>query len=374
MKKIGLLTYYYNTTNYGGMLQAFALCKAINTFGEEYRAEQICYDYNSAINEKKTFFKVLKRFTKQILSSFVRKYRKNDMSEKARAFKAFEKVIPHSSIVFSNKNISDANPYYDIFIVGSDQVWNPITLDDCFFLEFAETSKLKISYAASLGADDIDKSKLDVIRKKIMKFDWISVREKSSIKLLGNIDKRIIRTIDPVFLLDKNEWINELETTEIEEKVYVLTYFLSNDITARKKAEEYAEKKELPIVDFSPIQLYRKNFKNASNVGPLYFVKYIKNAKACFTDSFHCTAFCIMFNVDFYSFTRQSQVNITANNRIVNLLSELGLTDHLADINGDVIHNAMNSNKIGKRICRFRKEGLDFLLQAINDELERSDV
>ena len=372
MRKVGILTYYYNTTNYGGILQAYALCKKINTLNNELIAEQICYEYDSAINQKKTLVQLAKLLVKKILSPFLKKYRLTELNKKRMEFKKFEQSIPHSKSVFACDNINETNDLYDIFVVGSDQVWNPISIDSNFFLEFVKPGKKKIAYAASLGADDIQIDRLDIIRNKISSFDSISVREESSLILIGDIGKPIYRTIDPVFLIDKGEWIQLIKDEDTIAEAYVFVYFLSNDSGERQRVEKYAKENKLLIADFSPFQLFGENHVDCSNMGPQAFLRGIQNAEICFTDSFHCTAFCTILGIQFMVSLKKAQQNVTANDRIINILKDLNLTDHIWGTDNRVASNdPSNQEYIDEKINTYRKEGMEFLSNALVKNYEK---
>lgn len=369
MKKVGIITYFYNSTNYGGMLQSFALCRIINKIcPNEITAEQIRYDYDSIHIEKKINNK--KRFKvalKNILGFFYKKYKKVNDSKKKQAFDFFLKTnIPYSKIVYNYTNIGMANEEYNIFVCGSDQIWNPISMDDNFFLQFVNTDKTKIAYAVSLGADEIDENKLYEMKEKIHNFKAISVREESAKIMMEKIGITGVRTmVDPVFLLDKADWKEICTYKSIPSDKYIFVYILSNNMIIRKKIEKFATRKNLIIMDFSPLQLFKRNYCDCSSEGPVEFVEYISKAQYCCTDSFHCTAFSLIFNRKFVTFSRKNIINVTSNNRIQDLLYKVHLQEHL-------ISEEENMSEIIERPISCRKdlldqydEGIDFLRKHI---------
>lgn len=367
MIKIGIITYFYNSTNYGGVLQSYALCNAINKLGNnKIKAEQICYDYDSFTNNKIKLKQRIKNFIKRILSLFVKKYRFKPQKGKIRAFKDFvNQYIPHSENVYDINNIYQVNGIYDLFITGSDQVWNPISLDDNFFLNFVSEKK-KISYAASIGADEIDQKKIDILVDKLRDFDIISVREESAKKILEkNGVHNVTVQIDPVFLLSKEEWSAVAESKIQLKDRFIFVYLLSGDVNLRKRIEMFATNKGLVIYDFSPIQLFTKNYSSYCNKGPLEFVKYISEASYCCTDSFHCTAFCLIFKKRFVTFCRKNIINQTSNNRIVDLLNKFNLQEHaLSEITED-LDIIENEYQCEEEIKKYKELGLNFIKEKI---------
>lgn len=141
MMKIGILSHYHNTKNYGGALQAYALCKTLNDMG--YESEQIDIDFfpecinldEPATGTKKTCRakSLLVRIINRIRYHKVRSIR----IKLQEAFRNFnENLIPHSVKQYNGVTITEAIDKYDVFIVGSDQVWNPIWYFEPFFLSF----------------------------------------------------------------------------------------------------------------------------------------------------------------------------------------------------------------------------------------------
>lgn len=158
--KIGIITYFYQSMNYGGILQAYALTKYLNKL-EGIQAEQIRYDFKSWISEeikmdskmevyKLSFFKRLLRKGKRI---YINRYNKINAIDRNLLFRAFEeKYINYSDEIYSSETIEASLSQYDKFITGSDQVWNPVARDKNFFLEFVPHDR-KSAYAVSFGTD-----------------------------------------------------------------------------------------------------------------------------------------------------------------------------------------------------------------------------
>ena len=176
MKRIGVITLYHKSTNYGGNLQAYALCEALLKQG--YEAEQICY---SCEQGSKSIFKRLFsggvaaflqkciRYAKRIVRyPFVCKEVKklNFYSRRSVAFSHFnQNVIPHGEKVYNSTSISECVTHYDCFATGSDQVWNFDWYSSAYFLDFVPSSKTKFSYAASISMDALTDKQKDIFRK-----------------------------------------------------------------------------------------------------------------------------------------------------------------------------------------------------------------
>ena len=372
MKRIGLITYFYNSTNYGGILQAYALCKAINSSGRKLVAEQICYDYDSYTNYQKLAKSLYLNKVKTCVRNILRNYRTCNNRIKRDAFRQFVDLnIQKSDQIFNYKTITEANILYDVFIAGSDQVWNPISMDSNFFLEFVESTKGKFSYAASLGADKIDDDKLRLIVKKVQSFISVSVRENTGKEMLTKIGMRNVYVVpDPVFLLTKDMWSDLCKGTLEVEDDYLFTYFLSPNKNIRKKAQAFARDNNLKIVDFSPLHMYDNNSLYFSERDPAEFIKYISNSSYCITDSFHGSAFCVIFGKRFVVISKEDTLNISSNDRMRSMLSAFDLTDRMISDRDDLDCVIKKDIKIKDNIERYRNEGLDYLYHTILDPIE----
>lgn len=377
-KKLGILTYFYNSLNYGGVLQAFALCSYINK-NNNFNCELINYNYNSwsprfKVKENrslkyKNYIKKLKWLIidPKLFKNLLKKNKKN-IHYKNNNFKSFIKeYIPNSNEVYSFEDIKRINKSYDILICGSDQVWNPISMDPVFYMEFIDEKIKKISYAASFGADNIDEEKKKIIEKYLEKIDHISIREEVDTPFSEKIMRKLIIVPDPVFLIKQDEW--ERLSRKIEEKNYILTYFLRNDLELRQKAIELAKNKNLIIIDLSPDFLFGKEGRNKSDAGPQEFLGLIKNANYILTDSFHCTAFSIIFKKKFVVFKREKKQNITSNNRMKNMLKNLELINHLIGIKEkyEVILEEEYEKNIEEKLEKYRNLGVNFLIKCLNE-------
>ncbi|MBP7508933.1 MAG: polysaccharide pyruvyl transferase family protein [Prolixibacteraceae bacterium] len=319
--KIGIITMYYNSVNYGGLLQAFALCAVLKKYG--YDAEQISY------NNKEGF---VKRFAKRLLkhhdkntNESVSEYRRIIKLREAAIKTQAEHIIPHSNTVYSNSTIYRTNNIYTAFIAGSDQIWNSPSVG--YFLNFVNGNNKRIAYAASIGKKQIEERLEEKYKSAFEKFNSISVREESTKKIVQRYtDKNVFVVFDPVLLVEKEEWNEIREDSGINED-YLFCYFLGSDDRLRKLAVEFANNERLKIVSFPHLNGYVKNdvaFGDYQvfdgNLG--VFIDCIARAKCVFTDSFHATVFSSLYNVPFVSFSRKGKEQMDG--RITDYLDLIG--------------------------------------------------
>ena len=325
MKKVGIVTHYFNSTNYGGVLQSYALCKYLNN--QKVPCEQVCYNSQTT---KRSIIKRIMGLFKKIIHSFFdvfhfESYKR--VKERKKAFLDFRNSIPHSSIVYTEKSIGYANSEYSSFVTGSDQVWNPNVFGRCYSLLFS--NRPKFSYAASMAVDKIDSSTFDIYKTALSGYEMISVRERKAQQLLS-FDKSSKLVLDPVFLISKREWEKIASSRIIAEK-YCFTYFLGDSISSRKEVEKFSNSSGLKIVNIPYLMnTYRKcdskyGDYRLSNIGPKDFLSLIVNAECVFTDSFHAICFSFIFKKDFYVFKRESKSDM--NTRITDILFTLGLEE-----------------------------------------------
>lgn len=195
------------------------------------------------------------------------------------------------------KDLLNAN--YDYYIVGSDQVWNNqiLDFDTSYFLDF--TNKPKYSYAASLGSLVSSPENYREYSELLKEFSRISVREKSAVDTIRTISGHPVSVVcDPVFLLSVDEWRKIAHKYDAGVEEYVLCYFpggASNNL--KKHSNEIAKKyncKRLIITEDWHDLLLHKDIMGY-DVGPQEFIYLIDHAKCVCTDSFHGTAFSLLF-------------------------------------------------------------------------------
>lgn len=332
--KIGIITHYYNSTNYGGLLQAYALCRFLNAEGHE--AKQICYDRRyeipfwsdySFLNRQKYLFK---RFLIINLKTVLKGGKKALLSGNAKKTRDFAiNYIPHTSSVYNSRNLSMANREFDAFITGSDQVWHPNTVCGAYLLDFVESDKKKISYAASIAVEQLTQEQLKRYGQSLSSFSAISVREESGAEIvrpISPIDVEVV--LDPTMLLEKEQWDEVCSPRAISDE-YVFCYFLGNDDTQRECVKEFARSKGLKIASLSLNNNEAFGDIIVNDASPIDFVSYIKNAAYVFTDSFHATVFALLYKKEFVVFERKEYKSM--GQRIFTLAKIFGVLDRFCD-------------------------------------------
>jgi len=318
--------------NYGASLQAFALMKYLQELGHEveiidYKPDYLTRRYNLWIISPKwsrNFFLKLIYYCFKIPGRFIRN------RPRKLAFDRFTKKNLHltGKTYRTNEELKADTPSADIYIAGSDQIWNsmyPNGKDPSFYLDFAPEKSIKASYAASFSINYIERGYEDRVKSWLEKLDYISVREETGLLILKSIGIKGVQVLDPVFLLTANDWDKMSNGRLIKEK-YILIYDFDNNPTIECLAKFISQKKGYSIVsikDFLQQNYADKVIKNAS---PSDFLGLIKHSEVFISNSFHGAAFSIIFNKEFYTFNRAYQ---KVNSRMIDLLTSLGLKSRL---------------------------------------------
>lgn len=187
-------------------------------------------------------------------------------------------------------------PEADVYIAGSDQVWNPLKIRPEFFLDFVPHGKKRCSYAASMGVTGIPEGSREQFEDLIRKFDMISVREEDNVPVIGRItDVPVQVHIDPVFLLGREDWMRYASPCRVD-KPYILVYALYWDKSLNAQLRRLHRQTGMEIIAVSDHlqRVYATKRLYDTDVGR--FLWLIDHAQAVVTSSFHGAAMAILFN------------------------------------------------------------------------------
>lgn len=333
--KIGIVTHFYNTVNYGGMLQAYALVRTINDISCDYKAEQIQYNSITAncgqSNKHSSILKIIYRKLKHIVFNFKREH---ILKARRKLFKSFaEEFVPMSANVYSKDSFQKIVDSYDVFITGSDQVWNPQWYDEVYRLDCVPNNKTKISYAAGLSSGDLTQEQKGTLTISLNSYLAVSVREKESVAKLNEfVKKDVIWTLDPTLIIPIGEW-ELLSSHRLIAEKYLFCYFLGQT-TINSIIRKYAKDRGLKVVCITYLTSESKKKDSLGDLklkdaSPQDFVSLIKYAEYVFTDSFHATVFSHIYKKNFFVFNRAGLKSM--NDRIYSLTSLFDTQDRFCD-------------------------------------------
>lgn len=348
MKKIRLIT-FHTPKNYGAVLQAYSLM----SFLQNYSNDVAIIDFNT--KHLRRMYSVFPRVN-SVKSFLTLLYLFPTYYPKHVKFRRFEKFVKKHLILtdryesFAELENAMKTEGVDIFITGSDQVFNPNRIEEerkAFFLSFVAPNKNKVSYAGSFGCKEIPIERKEEILGYLKGYKGISVREESGVKLLKNtygIDA--VCVVDPVLLNNRNFWTSIcIPYKKRNISNYFLFYRLMNDKVIDERVSELAREKGLELVVITDGLCRIKGAKILRDVGPCEFLALYKDSRFVATDSFHGVVFSIVFQKQFvFVDTREN-----TNNRGLELLKKLQIDDkayienRFSEINYEEVSPLLNS-------------------------------
>lgn len=352
-KKIGIVTITHGS-NYGNRLQNYALQTYLTKLGFEVDTLYYIYKCNNLV-----FKNIWKSFAHYVIP-----YRTTVYHIKTVNFFFWNKKNIQWAHHFYCKDCSCEvlNEQYDMFIAGSDQIWNPnfeTGLDPFMYLQFARPEQ-RVAYAASLGVSELTEKQSNIMFEYFKDWHAISTREDDGALLVQNaIGKKVPVLIDPTMLLTAKEWgrFTKRCRTPRKEK-YIVTYFLG------EKTEEYLDyvQKINMRLDCRVIDLVGES--RMAGVSPSRFVALIKNSAWVITDSFHAVVFSLLFHKHFTLVNRIGTCNMSS--RFKTLFSKLHIEK---PIDKSILQfDDVDWNNVESRLEIERVLAHKYLIKSINVE------
>ena len=362
MKKIGIITFHY-ALNYGSVLQEYAFKNLLEKKG--YKVSIINFICRRDYDQYKLFR--TRYYIKHPYGFLVDCLLYGKNKKRKENFRRF--ILKNFSLTkkyYSSKDMKELNDMFDVFICGSDQIWNldcTKNVEPAYFLNFVDEKKLKIAYAPSLGHVKFKKDYSNDLKIALKDIDYISIREKSTLPLIKYLtNKNIEIVLDPTLLLNKDNYTNIINTEKNIEFNYIFVYMLEYNNDLIDYCNEIADIYNMEIIYINKsAKLFNKiKGKDAFGVGPARFLFYIKNAEYIITNSFHATVFSIIFNKKFMTFTTKK-----SSARILDLLEKLDIKERVYK-KGCNISDNINYKKVMQKLNELRKTSLEYLDRALN--------
>ncbi len=323
----------HNVDNHGADLQAYALMKYLKSLGNDveiidYRPEYFKHFRPFVCSTPKYSANLILKFA-YICAKFpdrVKAYIKYKKSTRKASFEDFRlKYYTTTEIYKSFEELKKNPPEADLYIAGSDQIWNTMMnngRDPAFYLQFAKENAVTAAYAASFSVSELPQELKPQIKQRIERLDYVSVREKSAIGILENLGIHNAKSVlDPVFLLNKEQW-HKIEADVDFDESYILVYDFEGTEEVKNFATEYAKKHNVKIYS-----LYNNAYcdKSFEVYGPDMFLSLIKNADFVLSNSFHATAFSLIYEKEFCVIKRLEGIN----SRMIDLLDSVGISGRI---------------------------------------------
>lgn len=371
----------HTVDNYGSVMQTYATQVVLNKLGYEvefidywrkdnlptYRAEKLLT--NSSTLKKLKPLWGMNGLTKKLAITCLSQMLKR---KKSPMWKFLEKYVKLTPIRYcSYAELQNHTPQADVYITGSDQVWNSIWnqgIDKAFFLDFAPADKPRIAFSASIGRDHLDEGEISETKALLEKYKAISVREKTAVELLHSMGIEATLILDPTLMLDAEDW-RAIANPVKYSKPYLLIYQLNPNTEMDTYAVKLAEKKgwEIKRIGFGRADKVKSGtcvmLPSVEDFLGLFF-----QASCVLTDSFHATAFSLNLGLDFISVmpprfgTRlESVLQLTkTKERMLTNFDDFSIVD--LRINKENVTRILNTE---------RAKGLEWLAQVLGDKLEK---
>ena len=372
MKRVSIITIIDNN-NFGTFLQAFALCKSIEALGHKPELVNYCRPhmrpYKAWLNmckEVKNPLRILFRSIGYLKSSLLHNKDLSFLSDYLSKKKCY-------SLAQIQRYITPA----DVYMTGSDQVWNSIHnkgIDKAFYLDYAPDSAKKVSYAASIGMPDFQEWEKAETKRLLEPYNYITLREETSVKIiesLGIESNKIEAVLDPTLLLTMEQWRGHIKLPRLYKEKYLLVYSVETkkqDAIINEVAQCVARERGLKIVgvdygsEYNRIQCCDYNHFRAT---PEVFLSLLYYADFVVVSSFHGTAFAINFEKEFYTVMPDR-----FNARVSNILNITHLENRLI-INEKQVKESISQDidyvSVARIISEERRKSMGILQKIIEE-------
>ncbi len=375
LKKVYLVT-WSESGNYGTVLQCFALMHKIRKMNYDVmilNPFQVNRKLKSRIKAAAHYMKIYD------LYHAVKLFREIQDIGKFRKLYQFEKKYFKERNIYTRKQYEHLLKENAVFCTGSDQIWNTYySYSDFYFLSFAGSCR-RAAYSSSIGTNKIHPKALHRVRKHLSKFNYIGVREEETVSVLKKLLNRqdIVHVLDPVLLLSDSEWNQILSDVLIEVNLpdrYIICYFVGNSPDYKKQLAKISRLLGIKnIVEI--VSAEYPGFSAGGNLryrscGPEEFVYLISHAAFVCTDSFHATAFSILYKKQFVTLKRfRDNDKMSQNVRIYSLLRRYHLEEHIYSESSLEWMNDIDYDTVYAKLEQDRKFSLDFLRKALGESL-----
>lgn len=362
--RIGIST-RHDALNAGAILQAYALQTCLEEMG--HQVEFI----DAEIPHKLNWRNYVSKSPQKMIYKWIDRFNGWRYQKK----KHWNACLHKSSVHYKDyKDLENNPPIYDIYIVGSDQVWNfSSKLSPLYLLQFVPQNKKRIAYAASMGQCNIPKHLYEPLRSALSQFYAISLREDNGVAFVNKLlsTESACKTIDPTLLIERSFFYKICKEPQIPEG-FIVSYILSSlDKQQCTNIIECSKHIGLPIINLrNPATCLRLPQAKNKIVTPYQWLGYISKARFIISGSFHATVFALIYHKPFIVVLPKELKKQGGNARINSLLGPLGLINHiLYDINYQEVIRILNKDIdwefIDTKIRELRKYSINFLKSSI---------
>lgn len=355
----------HKVQNFGSALQAFALQYIISKFG--LKVDLIDYLFpNEAHGASKPVL------AQRIKTAIGRRFNLTPGCVVLNKFDLFyRKYFSLSETYSSSKDLQLRPPKYDIYVTGSDQVWNPkfIIDDTSFHLDFVSNCK-KVAYAPSFGVSALENEYSKKIAGLLSQYENLSCREKSGTRLIKEMTGNEVPVVlDPTLLLTSDQWNDIMDVKKDDNEKFVFLYIQKYSFDPSNKMERLLRriKDKLNIKVYSTCVLPSSCdnlYTYVDDAGPVDFLFYVRNASFILTASFHGTAFAVNYGKPFYSIILSKNAS---DDRQLAFLKLVGLEDRALLLNEDIecLDFVFDNVDINSQLSNLREQSIEYIKRAI---------
>lgn len=354
--KVGILT-FHDTNNFGSWLQTYGLYKKLCDLG--VNVEIIDYQCKEIIKrEKLTWDKSFKLLQQKDL--LVYQFLWKTIKKQIWLYIYSRTYLRKSAKRYNRSNIKESNSIYDIFLIGSDLVWDTrITNSDfTYMLDFVDDGRKKLSYAASLGFEKIPESQREKYKRLLKEFYCITVREKTAKNVLQDLTNDSVFVVsDPTMLLSKQKWLSFVNKKN-KYGHYILVYFIDDKNEILRLAKQYAREHKCQVIIISEGKINNENCVAPNSISQ--FLSLIFHAEKIFTASYHGILFSLYFEKQLAFAERAPK------NRMDFVADKFGIEEceiHHKDFD---LEKTINYKEITPEIKKFRKKSIKLLKKMVN--------
>ena len=368
MRRTGLITFHF-AHHYGAQLQAYATMRAIQDLGHDCEIIDFRLPHTTRTNE---LFKKSPSL-RAAASDAHTALHYGAFKTRYDRFNAFvrEQMNLSPRRYTSFQELQADPPAYDVYVAGSDQIWNPFIYADrqfepAFLLDFVKEGR-KIAYAPSIGTPTLPPPYDGQFRKYLASFDALSAREKRGQMLIREAAGREARLVlDPTLLLTGEQW-GELAVPPKEQGPYILCYFVSDPGEVAPYVQALARRTGWPIVQLAGA---RRKIPGAREIvfdaGPREFLGLFQHAACVCTNSFHGAVFSLQFDRPFFTSMSPKERSEPTFSRIYSLLSRLGCAGRIIGLDGtDDVDAPVDYGAVHQKLSQARADSLAYLKAAI---------
>jgi hypothetical protein len=341
---IGLVT-PTKVLNYGTKLQAYAMQELIGSLGfpVEVLNYEFQYDLRPHVVAKKLFS--ISKTKERIAQRLTRlRYKRipglqKRIHARATLISQFDQLLRRSPEIRGFETLKQHARKYSAVVCGSDQIWLPVNMHaEYFTLEFAPEKVRRVAYAPSFGISEVPPGIANRYTRFLSRMHHISVREEAGRKIIQSLmGKDVPVVLDPTLTIDSQRWVSLAATSTVKRPDgYIFCYFLGSNPEHRETAARLGRELGLKVVGLPHLEEFIPADDTYADqalyeVGPVDFIHLIQNASLVCTDSFHGTAFSVIFRKRFITFERyRPDSQKSTNSRIYSLLDKLELRHRLA--------------------------------------------